>query len=63
MICYANTILCVIIDHVIKYYTFTKLRRILKGTEILQVSQSSPACLSDENTMNVMIITEHGYKR
>jgi hypothetical protein len=40
MICYADTVLCVMIDHVIKYYTFTKLRRrIMKGTEMLDFAR------------------------
>jgi hypothetical protein len=34
VICRVNTILCAVIYHVVKYYTFKKLRRrILKGTD------------------------------
>lgn len=64
VICHVNTILCAMIYHVVKYYTFSKLRRrILKDTDQWNVSQSSPSCISDENTVKMIINMQHCYKR
>jgi len=61
---HVSTILCIMIYHVVNNYTLTELRRrTLNDTDQSDVPRSSPAFLSDKNTIKMIINMQHCYER